>query len=233
MSGLFRSFDANARGRDLAVGDVHGHFSRLRAALDAVAFDARVDRLFSVGDLVDRGPESEQVLDWLAQPWFHAVLGNHEEMAVRYAAGNPMDQANYRFNGGGWFIDLPAARRQEIADALGRLPYAIEVWTPQGPVGLCHADCPVDDWADLPQALARHGPVRQRVLWSRARLEGGHGADVRGVRAVAVGHTPVSSPTVLGNVWHIDTGGWLADASGRFTLLDLVTLQTAAAAARA
>jgi len=30
----------------------------------------RWDRLFSVGDLVNRGSESEQVLGWLAKPWF-------------------------------------------------------------------------------------------------------------------------------------------------------------------
>lgn len=53
---------ANRRGRDIAVGDVHGHFQRLQQALDAVGFDPAIDRLFSVGDLVDRGPDSEQAL---------------------------------------------------------------------------------------------------------------------------------------------------------------------------
>jgi serine/threonine protein phosphatase 1 len=60
------------------VGDIHGHFQRLQQCLEAVGFDPAVDRLFSVGDLVDRGPHSEAALDWLAQPWFHAVQGNHE-----------------------------------------------------------------------------------------------------------------------------------------------------------
>ena len=52
--GRLRRMIANLRGRDLAVGDIHGHFQRLQQCLDAVGFDPAVDRLFSVGDLVDR-----------------------------------------------------------------------------------------------------------------------------------------------------------------------------------
>ncbi|HEX2525463.1 MAG TPA: hypothetical protein VHL31_04050, partial [Geminicoccus sp.] len=60
-------------------------------------------------------------------------------------------------------------------------------------------------------------------MWSRARLEEGNLEGVAGVRAVVVGHTPVRQPAVLGNVYHIDTGGWLT--TGRFTLLDLASLK--------
>jgi len=60
MTGLaqFPRFACNAVGRDFAVGDIHGCFSHLRRSLEAIGFDASVDRLFSVGDLIDRGPES-------------------------------------------------------------------------------------------------------------------------------------------------------------------------------
>ena len=68
---MIKHFEANQSGRDLIVGDIHGGFSRLQLALDAVHFNPVVDRLFCVGDLVDRGPESAQALDWLARPWFH------------------------------------------------------------------------------------------------------------------------------------------------------------------
>ncbi|MCA4078770.1 metallophosphoesterase, partial [Pseudomonas kurunegalensis] len=53
-----KRFAANRAGRDFAVGDIHGHFTRLQAALDSAGFDPAIDRLFSVGDLVDRGPDS-------------------------------------------------------------------------------------------------------------------------------------------------------------------------------
>lgn len=95
----FRRMIANIRGRDLAVGDIHGHFQRLQQCLDAVGFDPAVDRLFSVGDLVDRGPHSEAALDWLAQPWFHAVQGNHEALAITRVRGGRLDLGMYRAAG--------------------------------------------------------------------------------------------------------------------------------------
>ena len=53
---LIRRFPLNRRGRDLAVGDIHGYFALLQQALNRVGFDPVCDRLFSVGDLTDRGP---------------------------------------------------------------------------------------------------------------------------------------------------------------------------------
>lgn len=79
-----KRFAANTAGRDFAVGDIHGHFTRLQAALDTAGFDPATDRLFSVGDLVDRGPECRDVLDWLAKPWFHPVRGNHDDYVCRF-----------------------------------------------------------------------------------------------------------------------------------------------------
>jgi len=49
-------FALNTHRRDFAVGDIHGAFDALQRAMEAIGFDARKDRLFSVGDLVDRGP---------------------------------------------------------------------------------------------------------------------------------------------------------------------------------
>lgn len=59
---LVRRFDRKPLGRDLIVGDAHGCFTKLQASLDAVGFNLERDRLFSVGDLVDRGPESAHTL---------------------------------------------------------------------------------------------------------------------------------------------------------------------------
>lgn len=64
-----RRFQLNADARDFAVGDIHGHFVRLEVALAAVKFSPEKDRLFSVGDLVDRGPESVDVLIGMQRMW--------------------------------------------------------------------------------------------------------------------------------------------------------------------
>lgn len=234
MRTMVRRFVVNKVGRDYAVGDIHGCFSKLEDKLDSIGFNPRVDRLFSVGDLVDRGPESGQVALWLAKPWFHAVMGNHDDMARRWPAGN-MQADNYRRNGGGWNIDQPIGQQVAIANAMAGLPVAIEVETAGGLVGIVHADCAYADWPAFIGALdGEHGRSEAKhcadmAMWSRKRMEahmvGFPVAPVTGVRAVVVGHTPVQEPVMLGNVYHIDTGA----VFGRdFTILSLDSLQPVA-----
>ncbi|HBL65251.1 MAG TPA: serine/threonine protein phosphatase, partial [Achromobacter sp.] len=171
MEQRFLKVPRNEHGRDFAVGDVHGHFSRLQESLDRLGFDPARDRLFSVGDLVDRGPESEAALQWLAQPWFYAVQGNHEDYAIRHVRTGKVDVTNWRGYGGGWFLDLPVDQQQVFADAFAQLPIAIEVETREGAVGLLHADCPVLFWPRLEFALQdRYKRTSATCQWSRDRL---------------------------------------------------------------
>ena len=219
---------ANPAGRDLIVGDIHGHFAKLQRALDTIAFDTARDRLISVGDLVDRGPESPQALEWLDRSWFCPVRGNHEDMLCMYLDGL-CDGALYRQNGGGWFIDLPAAEQRRIAARLTSLPLAIELETERGLVAVVHADCPTPTWGQFKDALA-HPEIGPRAAiactWSRNRAHGLPLGPVRDVRAVVVGHTPMERPTTMDNVHFIDTGAWLPAHYGdrQFTILDAATL---------
>ncbi|MNI27269.1 Serine/threonine-protein phosphatase 1 [compost metagenome] len=222
MEQRFVKVPRNELGRDFAVGDVHGHFSRLQESLDRLGFDPARDRLFSVGDLVDRGPECEAALEWLARPWFYAVQGNHEDYAIRHVRTGQVDVMNWRGYGGGWFLDLPEERQQVFAEAFAKLPIAIEVETSEGAVGLLHADCPVLFWPRLEFALQdRYKRTSAACQWSRERLRQMNRTGIQGVRAVVAGHTPVTAPLALGNVYHIDTEGWRA---GYFTFLDLESL---------
>lgn len=220
----------NTTGRDLIVGDIHGCFRRLRVALDELGFDPEHDRLFSVGDLVDRGPDSDMALEWLDKPWFHAVRGNHEQMAVDFVRYGGTDNAIYAHNGGAWNIANTPAERQRFADAFDALPIAIELETAlgHGVVGIVHADCPGHDWFKMTEALRNPGSmgaaVEQQCMWSRDRINRGQSEDIDGVRAVVVGHTPLKQPMALGNVVYIDTG---AVFGGPFTILDAATLQPA------
>lgn len=223
MTQMIQRFERNTKGRDIAVGDIHGHFRRLEQTLACINFDVTRDRLFSVGDLVDRGPECNDCTGWLAQPWFHAVRGNHEDIAIRFAKGNPVDRAIYLRNGGDWFMALNSVRQQQIGAAFDAMPYAIEVETEQGVVGLVHANVPLDDWTYLGEELLFNRSSRDRVMWDRGRIESQDGSHVQNIRAVVVGHTPLKRPALLGNVHHIDTAGW--SEGGHFTLLDLNTLE--------
>ncbi|KGD92174.1 serine/threonine protein phosphatase [Achromobacter sp. RTa] len=223
MEQRFLKVPRNELGRDFAVGDLHGHFSRLEDGLGQLGFDPSRDRLFSVGDLVDRGPENEAVLDWLARPWFYAVQGNHEDYAIRHVRTGRVDVENWRDYGGGWFLDLSQERQEAFAEAFARLPIAIEVETSAGAVGLLHADCPVLFWPRLESALQdRYQRTSAACQWSRERLQQMNRTGIQGVRAVVAGHTPVAAPLALGNVYHIDTEGW---RSGYFTFLELESLQ--------
>lgn len=233
----------SAAGRDLLVGDVHGCFSKLRAALEAVGFDpAAGDRLFSVGDLVDRGPESADALWWLDQPWFFAVRGNHEDMAIRWAQpGCEMDARLYAANGGAWNIAQTQPERLRFADAFAALPVALELETPAGLLGLVHADCPGWDWAAFVHALtlpelprSHRKALIEAALWSRDRAEALSADLVAGVVAVVVGHTPVERVTSLGNVVFIDCGAWLQGGKTErpFVVLDAATLTPATKPAR-
>lgn len=64
--------------RTIIVGDVHGCFVELQLLLTRAEYDARQDRLIFVGDVVNRGPNSRRVLEWIGSLGAEAVVGNHE-----------------------------------------------------------------------------------------------------------------------------------------------------------
>ena len=100
MPHLSQRFDHNVDGRDFVVGDLHGCYDMFQAELNKVNFDFEIDRMFSVGDLIDRGTQNIECLDLLHQPWFHAVKGNHEDMF--YNCFMHGEENIYLVNGGQW-----------------------------------------------------------------------------------------------------------------------------------
>ncbi|MHB1665841.1 metallophosphoesterase [Thiomonas sp.] len=128
-------------GRDFVVGDLHGSLRLLEIALEGVHFDRGRDRLFSVGDLVDRGQNSLGCLQLLQEPWFHCVRGNHEDLMLdflddghQYGSGSRhawLDQAN----GSGWYFELWHERaylEETLVPILRRQPLFLTVPLPDG-----------------------------------------------------------------------------------------------------
>lgn len=127
-----KQLEVNEQGRDFVIGDLHGAFSCLERALEGVNFDPTKDRLISVGDVIDRGPENEKCLRLIVEPWFHMVMGNHEHMMADFYADRPYGQWWVQ-NGGAWglqhkWVDTDYAKEiRLLAQATEDLPLLLTV----------------------------------------------------------------------------------------------------------
>jgi len=109
------------RGYTYAIADLHGRLDILEAALAAIEADAkRPGTIVFLGDYVDRGPQSKQIIDRLmAGPspgWTWICLkGNHEDIMVQCASGKA-DLGWWIVNGGGATLISYGQKVGEIAD---------------------------------------------------------------------------------------------------------------------
>jgi UDP-2,3-diacylglucosamine pyrophosphatase LpxH len=111
--------------RAYAIGDVHGRFDLLERLLAAVHSDlkahpSRKTLLVFVGDLIDRGPQSAQVIEHLRRYRRHGVtprflLGNHEEVLLRILAGDSSLIAKWCSFGGAECLESYGADARKIA----------------------------------------------------------------------------------------------------------------------
>ena len=222
----------NTQGHDFVVGDLHGCRHLLEAQLQSLGFNAAVDRVISVGDLIDRGPDSWNTLRLIEEPWFHFVLGNHEEMLLGL-----LEASN-----GPWSVDPESAwinnlnpdqinhLRRVLVPILEAAPLAIKVGSGDDTYFVIHADRTqksasnpyqlVPDHA-LGDALDEDEHLRSSALWSR-RLFKDLPADTHaqsgvlvtepanefGVSLTYVGHSVVSAPVLFRSHLFIDTGAY-------------------------
>lgn len=67
--------------RRIVIGDVHGHYQGLMELLEVIA-PTSDDQIYFLGDLIDRGPQSSQVVDFVQHSNYSCLLGNHEQMLL-------------------------------------------------------------------------------------------------------------------------------------------------------
>lgn len=195
-------FEINSKGRDFVVGDLHGHYDLFMEELNKVNFNREVDRVFSVGDLIDRGPASDKCLMLIDKPWFHAVRGNHEQlMILAIKQRDPSAIACWYSNGGQWALDFEEDEMFCFAEMADSLPWTIEVETNFGLVGICHAESK-QNWLD------NNPKEEDTLLWAREKVFKQDHSLVDGVERVYVGHTPLRNKMILGNTHYIDTGAF-------------------------
>ena len=72
-----------------AIGDVQGCFQSFLSLLDVIQFDPAKDKLWLVGDLINRGNGSLEILRWAKahEDSLILVLGNHDLHALAVAEG--------------------------------------------------------------------------------------------------------------------------------------------------
>ena len=63
------------------IGDIHGHFDTLKALISKLPKNSE---FIFVGDLVDRGLHSKEVIEFIKINNYRCVLGNHEKMMIDY-----------------------------------------------------------------------------------------------------------------------------------------------------
>lgn len=179
-SPAFVTFGPNATGRDFVVGDVHGQIAMLDRVLRAVSFDRHLDRLFSLGDLIDRGPGSEELVRrFHEEPALFCIRGNHEELLLA-SRFNPAYRRVWERNGGDWADELTDQRLAELAGMVEQMPLVIELDLGDGRrIGMVHAEVPPGmDWETVRQV--QPGPSDQvddqdsnlesSLLWGRRRM---------------------------------------------------------------
>ena len=209
----------NIAGRDFVVGDLHGERAWLDACLAHVAFDGTRDRLFAVGDLIDRGPDSLGVLALLEEGWFFPVIGNHEAMMVA-ARDNPEAQRDWDRYGGEWCVGLSADKLDPLRARIGDLPHVRIIGEGAERFQAVHAE--LTDTIGLVLADADiEGPGRfrklrsERLLWattlaSRYEKACRGQTEMRthapGLSLTFCGHCPVERPGLYESHFFLDGG---------------------------
>ncbi|KMZ41682.1 MULTISPECIES: metallophosphoesterase family protein [Bacillales] len=199
------------------VSDIHGQNQAFQKALQDVSFSPQAgDRLFVLGDMIDRGPESKEVLlDLLAlrQTYpnqIYLIKGNHEQMLVDWLSGNGNPELYLRYNGGDATIRsflenhplrraflnrVPSLQEQEEARQfiLSRYPAMLPALSSLP----LYIELPADPRTGAPAALLVHAGIRPGVplqeqnphdlLWIREPFF----LNYDGELPVIFGHTPV------------------------------------------
>jgi serine/threonine protein phosphatase 1 len=191
--------------RTIAIGDIHGCSAALRAVLDAIAPGAE-DTIVTLGDYINRGPDTRGVLDQLIDLKVRSrlvpILGNHDQVrSGKYPIYWLLDMggtATLDSNGPGRKLDLiPRAHYEFLEGCLDYHETEAHIFV--------HANY----FPDVPTSEQHVGMLRWESL--RDMTPGPHESG----KVVVVGHTSQKGGEVLdlGHLICIDTychgGGWL------------------------
>jgi serine/threonine protein phosphatase 1 len=207
----------NDKGRDLIVGDLHGCYDELWILLKHINYDPKVDRLLFVGDLIDRGAESEKCLDLVMMEGNYSVLGNHEDMMFQGVLERNWNQLDLWYvNGGRWARKLVDDYRLAVEAKLEilrpKFPIVIVVGEGADRFNIVHAefysyqrplcDANIDNWDFTPEE-------ENNMIWGRTVVNYFGRSDMLfqfNMSPTYCGHTPLRSVIAVQSQIFIDTG---------------------------
>lgn len=207
------------------IGDVHGCFDELLELLQRLYYQVRFDdqqqryevtppgnyKALFVGDLVDRGPNSPEVLrlvmDMVEAEQAYCVSGNHDNKLYRKLLGHNVQVRHGLELTVAQMEPYPETFHERVKAFLGNLPHHIIL--DQGRLVIAHAGLE-ESLHGLNnrrvRALCLYGPTTgaQDDLGLPVRLD--WAATYCGKAIVVYGHTPVFEPFWRNNTINIDTG---------------------------
>ncbi len=195
----------NVDGRDFIVGDIHGEGQLLSRHLQRVGFDVNKDRLISCGDIIDRGKDNEDCLALLNEPWFYAVLGNHEHLFINSHQSIEASLLHHA-NGGLWTKSYADKKLNEFRTLIiEKMPLSITLVTNSGNLGIIHGSAP-EDWQNLNTTLAH--TEKLDYLWARSQYNQaklGHYNKIKNIELTVHGHVNCEQLSNFGNQIWLDT----------------------------
>jgi serine/threonine protein phosphatase 1 len=116
----------SGNGRLFAIGDIHGCVDELAAMVKSVA-PRRGDTVVFVGDYIDRGPSSSEVIDFMLElPRTGAecifLKGNHEDMMLSFLGFAGRYGDSFLLNGGAQTLESYRVDPEKAANAIERIP---------------------------------------------------------------------------------------------------------------
>ena len=211
--------------RAYAIGDIHGHLTLLQAAHALIADDMAREGaapIIHVGDLVDRGPNSRGVIEYLmqgqqtGQDWV-VLKGNHDRMLDLFLrdpqAQDPglksaLSYLNPRLGGGAtlasYGVHAPTDRPLAgvHADGVAAVPQAHRDWLLSRPTQHRAGDC-LFVHAGIRPGIAFADQIEDDLVWIREPFL----SDTRDHGALIVhGHTALDAATHYGNRLNLDSG---------------------------
>lgn len=203
----------------VVIGDCHGCFETFLTLLDRVKKKWPDSEIIICGDLVDRGPDSCGVVQYVKHNKIPCVKGNHEVMMYTDVLNLPSDYA------GLWSQNPQNGGQQTIESYQGNMALMKEhaEWMQTLPLYLEFPDsvmvCNDQDWSGTRHLVVSHSNVG--VLWERFGQE-----DNKGIYN-CVGHTPnPDGPRIRSFYANLDTGAVFDRVHyGKLTAMEFPSLE--------